>query len=186
MRSTSRLVSRCAVVGAAALACLAPTLTTAPLAQGTAQDHVGISAVFTGVFVMDGENGQSSLFTVQESGTGEEASLGEYDYTVAVQQNASRPPASCPTPNSSTGAGGTASITLEDGTLSLRRRSGEACFAFPNVRGTETWVVSNGTDRYRGASGALTREFTADVRFGTLTGTWTGSVVLPPDQGLIS
>jgi len=182
MRSTSRLTSRCAVVGVAALACLAPTLTSAPLAHGTAQEHVEISAGFSGTFEVAGETGRSSVFTVQELGTGEEGALGPYGYTVTVQQNAARPPASCPTPNSSTGAGGTASITLEDGTLSLRRRSGEACFAFPNVHGTETWVISNGTDRYRGASGALTRAFTADVRFGTLTGTWTGSVVLPSTQ----
>ena len=182
MRSISRATSRCAIVGVAAILSFAPTLIAGPLARAAAPEHLELAAEFSGTFELAGNDDRSPILTVGEVGAGAEGSLGDFSYTVTVQQNDARPPASCPTPNSSTAAGGTATMVLTDGTLSLTRRSGDACFAFPTVHGIEQWFVSKGTDRYRGASGALTREFDADVRFGTLTGTWTGSLVLPSDR----
>ena len=43
----------------------------------------------------------------------------------------------------------------------------------------ESWVVDGGSGRYRGASGRLLRRMTGDVRFGTATGSFSGSLKLP-------
>jgi hypothetical protein len=165
-------------IGAAMATAVAAMMATVPLAAAAAAQVVSFEATAAGSFWIPGDVGSSPLFVVQESGDGSESALGALHYELSVVQNMARPPSGCG-PSSSTGASGAGVLTLPDGALSLHRSTGTSCFAFPLLEVEESWVVDGGSGHYRGASGRLLRRMTGDVRFGTATGSFSGSLNLP-------
>lgn len=165
-------------LGAAIAFAVAASIATVPLASAAAARHVSFEATADGSFWIPGDVGSSPLFVVQETGDGSADDLGALHYELSVVQNMALPPAGCG-PSSSTGASGAGVLTLPDGALSLHRSAGTSCFAFPLLEVEESWVVDGGSGRYRGASGRLLRRMTGDVRYGTATGSFSGSLKLP-------
>lgn len=148
----------------------------APLAIAK-QSTQPFEATITGSFQIAGDVGNSVLFTVTESGSGTEATLGEFTIEASVIQNLARIPAGCG-PNSSTGVDGTAVLTFADGTISLKRTAGTACFSFPFIHLEEQWVVAGGTGSFVGASGKLLRQADGNVLSGSFVGTISGTIKL--------
>lgn len=148
---------------------------TAP--QATAKQTTNpFAATFTGNFEITGDVGESGLFIVEESGSGnEQEKLGAFTYTTSVLQNLARTPPGCGR-NSSTGVDGSAVLTFADGQLKLQRISGIVCFSFPTIRVEDHWVIASGTGNYVGTTGTLSRELDGDVRFGTAVGTIIGAI----------
>lgn len=137
-----------------------------------------VEAAFTGTFAITGDIGQSVLFVIEETGSGnEQTELGHFSYTSTVTQNLARVPDGCGS-NSSTGVAGTAVLSFSDGELRLKRSSGTSCFAFPAIHIEEQWVIASGTGRYLGATGDLLRIADGDVRYRTTRGTFSGVIRL--------
>lgn len=141
-----------------------------------AAEAVQVNATFSSSFHVS--SGGPGTFQIKERATGTDATLGGFSHTLTVRQNPSEPPPQCPTPGSSTGQSGSATITFTDGKLSLELLTGAACLSFPAIEVTETWAVTGGTGRYTAAEGELGRTLHGDVRTGAGTGTWNGTVVL--------
>lgn len=163
--------ARMVVAAIVALAALA----TAPFdAIALAVEVAPLDAPFEGSFAVSGSD-QSPVFTVTESGTGTDVGIpiGAFTYDLWVTQDLRRRPSGCG-PNSSTGRQGLATLRFADGDLRLRRVTGDACFSFPFVMGTEEWVAVGGTRAYRTTTGRVSRTFQGDVRRGSVTGRWLG------------
>jgi hypothetical protein len=148
-----------------------------PSATAAQPNAADFSASFSGTFQITGDVGNSGLFIVEESGSGSEQTLGAFSYETRLMHNLARRPPGCG-PGSSTGTGGSASLTFADGVLRLERKSGAVCFAFPFINVEEEWVIASGTGAYAGVTGKFTRRLTGDVRFGTATGSIDGEVKL--------
>ncbi len=142
----------------------------------TAQPNAGpLEANFTGEFWIAGDVGKSVLFIVEETGSGQEQTLGNFSYAASLRQNLARTPPGCG-PNSSTGVDGSAVLSFADGEINLKRTSGTVCFAFPFINVEEKWVITSGTGSYTGTTGQVSRQLTGDVRSGTTAGTISGTI----------
>ena len=130
-----------------------------------------------GFFFVSGANGESPLFVVEESGTGYELTSGGFTYTTDLLHNMARAPEGCG-PASSTDLGGFGIMTFAEGQLWLHRISGSACFNFPVIELEERWRIASGTGAYKGATGKLVRTYVGDVRTGTGSGTFSGTIKL--------
>jgi hypothetical protein len=173
MRLLAAPVLRRALGALGASACLALGLASG---QVTAKpDLMPFEASFAGTFSVAGDVGRSVLFVVQESGTGTTQASAAFNYTSSVLQNLARTPPGCG-PSSSTGVDGFAVLSFGDGELTLKRIAGTSCFAFPNITVEEQWIIGGGTGAYAGATGALWRRMTGDVRFGSASGSLTGAI----------
>ena len=135
-------------------------------------------AEFSGDFWIVGDVGKSVLFIVEESGEGNELTFGDFTYNAYMLQNLARIPSGCG-PSSSTGVGGFAVLTFDDGQMWLKRISGTACFSFPFISLDDQWRITGGTEAYVGASGKLSRQLEGDVRDNTTSGTINGTIKLP-------
>jgi len=130
-----------------------------------------------GFFFVSGANGESPLFVVEESGTGYEPMLGGFTYTTDLLHNMARAPEDCG-PASSTDLGGFGIMTFAEGQLWLHRISGSACFNFPVIELEEQWRIAGGSGAYVAATGKLVRTYVGDVRTGTGSGTFSGTIKL--------
>ncbi len=141
------------------------------------QTSSSFDAAFAGSFQISGDVGNSSLFIVQEAGSGDERTFGDFTYSASLFQNLARVPAGCG-PSSSTGVGGFAVLNFADGEINLRRVSGTVCFAFPIISVEESWMIASGTGSYVGATGKLSRQLKGNVIRGTTSGTINGVINL--------
>lgn len=135
------------------------------------------NASIEGFFFVSGANGESPLFVVEESGNGYEPMLGGFTYTTDLLHNLARVPDGCG-PDSSTGIDGFGMMTFVEGQIWLHRVSGSACFEFPVIELDEQWRIAGGTGAYVAATGKLARTFVGDVRTGTGSGTFSGTIKL--------
>lgn len=150
--------------------------------QTTAQQNlIPFNANIYGSFAIAGGIGESPLFVVEESGFGEESTLGEFSFTTHLLHNLARVPPICEYDfNSSMGVDGFGVLTFADGQLRLERASGAACFESPPpvISLDERWRIVSGTGAYVGATGKLTRTYDGDVATGLGGGVFTGTIKL--------
>ncbi|HEY5730457.1 MAG TPA: hypothetical protein VIS72_10430 [Anaerolineales bacterium] len=149
---------------------------TAPKAAAM-QASSSFEATFAGTFQITEDVGNSPVFVVQEAGSGDEQTFGDFTYTTYLLQNLARIPPGCGR-SSSTGVGGSAELSFADGVINLRRISGTVCFAFPNINVEESWVIASGTGNYAGATGTLSRQLVGNVISGVSSGMISGTINL--------
>ena len=141
---------------------------------------IPFEANFDGIFWIPEWIGESPLFVVEELATGEDLTLGEFTFTSHLLHNLANVPPICDYEYfSSSGVDGFGFFDFPDGQLRLQRVSGSSCYDFPIITLNERWRIASGTGSYVGATGKLTRTYDGDVRTGSGSGTFTGSIKLP-------
>jgi len=156
------------------------TVTSAVLMSGltiASQSPIPFDATINGDFWIPEFIGNSPLFVVEESGEGEEATLGEFTFTTHLLHNLARVPTICEFDfYSSSGVDGFGVMDFADGQLRLQRASGASCYDFPFISLDERWRIVSGTGAYVGATGKLTRTYVGHVITGEGEGAFTGTI----------
>ena len=141
------------------------------------QTVMPFNAEIAGSFAVTGGVGDSPLFVVEESGAGEETTLGAFTYTTYLLHNLARVPRICEFDYwSSSGVDGFGVLTFAVGQLRLERVSGTSCFDAPLISIDERWRIASGTGLFVGATGKLTRSYDGSVVTGLGEGVFTGTI----------
>lgn len=141
------------------------------------QTVMPFDAEIAGAFAVTAGVGESPLFVVEETGAGEEATLGAFTYTTYLLHNLARVPSSCEFDYwSSSGVDGFGVLTFAYGQLRLERVSADSCFEFPAISIDERWRIASGTGVFVGATGKLTRSYDGYITTGLGEGVFTGTI----------